>query len=428
MFRSAVQQCFLLGARIANIGVTSRLSFHEKTKTQVINIVVASGIPLNLFFGILNFIQHKPVLGVLNFLILLGGLVILYINSRQQFLFSRLLLTFLACLLFTTQAIFFRNGGEYYLLANLIIIIIYFHEKKYLVSISLACCFLFIGVKVILNTEYTYDSVSFGRVLFNISWALLTMILALLFFKTEQLSYQKQIEEKNMALQKLNDTKQKLFSIIAHDLRSPIGQLKNALDLVGKDYLSPEKFQKISATLSSEVDQLHSTLTNLLRWSISQLQGIKANPEKVALTPVLQKKLSLFKQKTEEKNIVIDIEGSGLYVLADPDHLLLVLRNLISNAIKYSYPNSTILIRTYSKDNRVIIEINDKGIGMTDEIRQSIFASENIISNTGTANEKGTGLGLKLCKEFIEKNDGQIWVESIEKMGTSFYVSLPRAL
>ena len=179
------------------------------------------------------------------------------------------------------MAVLYRNGDEHFLIVNLDVVIIYFNEKKYLILISIVNCLLFIAVKIYLNSGPVYDTVSFGRVIFNISWTLLIIILALMYFKNEQFSYQQQIEEKNRDLQALNDTKQKLFSIIAHDLRSPIGQLKNSLDLVSKEYMTPEVFKQVSTKLSSEVDQLHSTLDNLLKWSISQFQGITAVPEKV---------------------------------------------------------------------------------------------------------------------------------------------------
>jgi signal transduction histidine kinase len=427
MFRSIFNRLYTFGVSVANIGVSGEPDFHEKTKTQVMNLVLATGLPINIFFATLNFVQHKILLSGINFLLFIGGILILFINSRRKFLLSRSLLTFLACVLFTAEAVLFRNGGEYYLVANLIIIIIYFNEKKYLVAISIVSCLLFIGVKIFLTSSYVYDTVPFGRIIFNICWALITTTVALLFFKTEQISYQKQIEEKNGELQRLNDTKEKLFSIIAHDLRSPIGQLKNALDLVNKEYLSPEKFQEISARLSVEVGQLHSTLDNLLRWSLGQFQGIKVNPEKTALAGVLAKKMSLFKQNIEQKNLTIQLEGAEQFILVDPDHLLLILRNLFSNAIKYSYPGSTILIRAQAKEQKVIIEVIDEGIGMSADIVTSIFSPETTLSKNGTANEKGTGLGLKLCKEFIEKNQGSIWVESREKSGSSFYISLPEA-
>ncbi len=428
MLRSLFNNICSFWVKVANIGITGDLSFHEKKKTQLLNVVVASGLPLNIFFCFLNLAEGKPLLSAMNLFLFFGGCLILLINSYRKLLLSRLILTFLGSVLFASEAILFRNGGEYYLITNLIVITIYFSERNYIIFITLFNCLVFIGIKIFLNSSsYSYGAVPFGRVIFNISWALMIMFLALLYFKKEQKSYQEQVEEKNRELEKLNATKQKLFSIIAHDLRSPIGQLKNSLDLASKEYISPEAFRKISATLSSEVDHLHSTLDNLLRWSMSQFQGIKASPERIALADLIEKQATLFKQSLEQKNITFKQEDVNAFVLADPDHLMLIIRNLVSNSIKYSYENGMIIVRARTKSGRVIIEVADSGMGMDENVKASIFTNGNIISSTGTSNEKGTGLGLKLCKEFIEKNNGQLWVESMEQKGTTFYISLPEA-
>jgi two-component system sensor histidine kinase/response regulator len=256
---------------------------------------------------------------------------------------------------------------------------------------------------------------------------LLVIVLALLFFKKEQKDYEGQVEEKNRELEKLNSTKEKLFSIIAHDLRSPIAQLKNSLDLVNRGQISPETFQQITSKLSSEVDHLHSTLDNLLRWSMSQFHGIKAVPEKINLADVVNRQALLFKQSLEQKNIKFSQHGTGVFVLADPDHIMLIIRNLLSNAIKYSYADGSISIRASIEDDTILIEVADTGIGMSDAMQESIFNTNHVVSSTGTFNEKGTGLGLKLCKEFIEKNNGEMWVKTAAEKGTIVYISLPEA-
>ncbi|MDE3253661.1 MAG: HAMP domain-containing histidine kinase, partial [Bacteroidota bacterium] len=240
------------------------------------------------------------------------------------------------------------------------------------------------------------------------------------------LEYQYLIEEKNKELKKTNETKQKLFSIIAHDLRSPISQLKGSLDLVNQSYLSPEEFGKITKKLSVEVDLLHSTLDNLLRWSISQFQGIVASPEKIMLTDAIEKQAAqFFRPALEAKNLTLHLELGNYAVWADPDHLNLVMRNLLSNAIKYSYQDGWIRVMARKEGSEIILEIRDEGIGMQPSLQNSLFETENMISNTGTSNEKGTGLGLKLCKEFIEINRGRIWVESELDKGTRIFFSLP---
>ncbi len=286
---------------------------------------------------------------------------------------------------------------------------------------------LFIGVKIIHQGNIIYDDVGFSRVLFNLSWAFLTLVLALLFFKWEQISYQKLVEEKNRELQQLNNTKKQLFSIISHDLRAPIGQLRNSLDLVNRDFISPENFRDLSALLISETDQLQGTLDNLLKWSLGQLNGIQVSPEKTSLARVLSQKQLFFRQKLEQKNLTLRLESVNEYLMVDPDHLLLVMRNLLSNAIKYSFREGHILIRSFNNEDQVIIEVKDNGMGITETVKQSLFSETDFISQPGTELEKGTGLGLKLCKEIIEKNNGRLWVESNLNEGSSFFIALPMA-
>ncbi len=423
---SILTYLFSLVVKIANIGITKELNFQEKTKTQVLNVALVSGLPASFTFCILNYSQEKLLLSLINFLLFVGGIFILIINSRQQFLLGRLIATFLASILFVAGAVLYRNGGEYYLIANLIVIIIYFNDKKYLIFITIFNSFLFIGIKLFLNTSIVYETVAPGRIIFNMCWAMFTGLFALLFFKKEHLFYLQQIEVKNIELQRLNETKEKLFSIIAHDLRSPIGQLRNSLDLVNKEYISAEKFIDTSAKLSTEVDQLQGTLDNLLNWSLSQFNGIRVTPVRTSLAAILERKYLVLKQKLDQKNIHLQIEGVDQFIYIDPDHLRLVMRNLISNAIKFSYRNSTITIRAHEEKDNIVIEIIDQGTGMSEEEKKSLFDTEKFTTHVGTENEKGTGLGLKLCKEFIEKNNGSIWFESKAQVGTTFFVSVPK--
>ncbi|MBV9989179.1 MAG: HAMP domain-containing histidine kinase [Chitinophagaceae bacterium] len=425
---SLIHQIYLLAGRIANIGVSEGLSFHEKKKIQVINICISAGVLPKVFFGCLNFLQGKTLLGFINLVLLIGGVLILWMHHRKKYPLARLVMIFAASALFTASAILYRNGGEYYLMANLIIIIIFFNETKFLIGISFANCLLFLGIKIFLHSDFVYDTVPFSRIIFNIGWVLLMMVLALWFFKTEQRAYQKTIELKNQELEQINRSKEKIFSIIAHDLRSPIGQLKSSLDLVNREYISPEQFHQITSKLAYQVDLLHNTMDNLLRWSLSQLQGITAKPEKTELAPIIEHKLKLYQPRLEEKQLKLVAEGTDKLIWVDPDHLLLVLRNLLSNAIKYSYPSSTVAIRCQSDGHEVTIAVSDTGTGISQNILASLFHSDIIVSSLGTANERGTGLGLKLCREFIEKNNGRIYVESFENRGSTFYVSLPQAM
>lgn len=426
--QALIGQIKLLINWVANIGVSDRVSFYEKRKTQLINIAVAGGIPSNLYFLIKNYVDGLPWLSLINFCLASGAFIVLIINHYQKFFLGRFILICLASIVFSISALLFRNGSEYYLLLNMLIIILFFTEKRFLFFFTVINTLVFIGIKIILNGPVIYSQVPFSRVIFNLSWALVTLVLAMLFFKNEQLSYQEQIEEKNRELETLNHTKEKLFSIIAHDLRSPIGQLKSSLQMVNKAYVTPEQFMQVTGKLSVQVDQVYSTLDNLLRWSLSQFKGIQVLPEKVLLRNLIERQAVQFLQQSlEQKNIQLHTEGLQQQVWADPEHLTLIFRNLIANAIKYSYPDGTITIRAYPDHEQVVVEIRDNGMGMPAEMRDSLFNSVAMVSNTGTSNEKGTGLGLQICKEFTEKNQGKIWVQSAPDKGSSFYVSFPKA-
>lgn len=422
---SLYQRVYRFCAGIANIGVDPGFNYFEKKKIQVINLAVSAGFFPNIIFAVINYHEGRMAAVYVNLLLFSGGVLILWMHDRRKYPMARLLMTVAASCVFSAGAILYRNSGEFYLLANLMIIVIYFSETWFLVLMIILNCLLFIAIRIYLHFAPVIETVPFDRTMFNITWTLLMMVIALLFFKREQTFYRKRLEEKNLELENINRSKEKIFSIISHDLRSPIAQLKNSLQLLHRDYISPEKFTDIAAKLETQVDQLHSTMDNLLRWSQSQLQGISVKPENVLLAPVIENKIALYKQRLEEKQLNLVVEGAEQVLFVDRDHLFLILRNLIINAIKYSHPGGTVTIRCKSDRQHVIIAVSDNGVGMSVEMINAILQPDNIQSQPGTSNEKGTGLGLKLCREFIEKNNGTLRVESIENRGTTFYVTLP---
>lgn len=233
---------------------------------------------------------------------------------------------------------------------------------------------------------------------------------------------------KNQELQKFNSAKEKLFSIIAHDVKSPIIGLKSSLDLLNKDIISVEEFKSLSFELAQRVGQLQNNLDNLLQWSQSQMLGITAKPEQCSLQTILLDCLGLLQQNLENKKIKIETGiTDSVNIYADPNHVRLVLRNLISNAIKFSYPEHTIFIMAETNKDEVVICVKDTGVGMTQSSTDKIFDALQLNSQYGTANEKGTGLGLQMCKEFLEQNNGKIWVQSELGKGSTFCFSLPKA-
>lgn len=237
------------------------------------------------------------------------------------------------------------------------------------------------------------------------------------------------VEEQNIQLQNLNATKDKFFSILGHDLKSPLNSLSSFSNLLINyfDSLSKEEIQTLAKDLDKSLKNLNSLLDNLLEWARSQTGNISFKPEPFDLTTVLNENKELLHSQAGNKQISIAQEQStAITVSAHRHSITTVVRNLISNAIKFTPAGGQIKIRTSENHNDVIVSIADTGVGMSESVIKNLFRIDSKHSTLGTANEKGTGLGLVLCKDFVEKNGGRLWVESKEGEGSIFYFTIPK--
>ena len=243
---------------------------------------------------------------------------------------------------------------------------------------------------------------------------------------TERKRTTEELRSQAEQLQALNSLKNRLFSIIAHDLRSPLASLISILDLAGSETYSEARFKAILATLSRDVGQTTDLLDNLLRWSKSQLEGERITPSIFDLRDVIETKIQLFQGRAAEKQVLLlaDI-APGTMVFADRSMLELVVRNLVSNALKFCRPHDSVQITSRLSADHVEVRVRDTGVGMDEATRSGLFGLE-VNSRPGTDNEQGTGLGLKLCRDFLEKNGGTIRAESVQDRGSIFYFTLPR--
>ena len=234
-----------------------------------------------------------------------------------------------------------------------------------------------------------------------------------------------ELKKQTETLTASNDTKEKLFAIIGHDLRSPLASLKTLLELSTDKSISVEDFLNQSANLKKGVEHMYFTLNNLLHWAGSQLEGLTSKPVNTQLHSIVESNFNLFEGISNDKNItLINAIDTELSAWADADQINVVLRNLISNALKYTQEGGNVTV-TGSLDKEFCqIEVTDNGIGMTEEQVTKLFSEENF-SHLGTKGEKGTGLGLKICREMIELNDGKIWVESEFGQGSIFKLCIP---
>jgi len=241
------------------------------------------------------------------------------------------------------------------------------------------------------------------------------------------LEHQEEIKQRSIELEQLNQVKDKFFSIISHDLRSPINALSGILNLLEKQSLSQEEFSQVTKELRVQFNHTKTLINNLLDWALVQMDKLKTQPEKIDLRGLVDENFRMLSSyHLKELHLVNRIE-MNTYVFADLNMVNLVLRNLILNAIKFTEPGGQIIVSAQDSGGMYTIDIADNGVGISGDVQQILFEKTTGYSTRGTANEKGTGLGLILSKEFVEKNGGKIWLESELGKGSTFHFTLKKA-
>lgn len=237
------------------------------------------------------------------------------------------------------------------------------------------------------------------------------------------------LSKNNELLIESNNTKNLLFSIIAHDLRSPFNGIIGLSNELGNhiEEYSKQEIKTFANSIHDLSQQTFFLLENLLEWSKSQSEFFECNPSKFKIDDVITDILSIIKKHTDSKNIEITTQiETNLEVNLDKNIIKPILLNLLTNAVKYTNHNGKIRIRIYTESSNLIITISDTGIGMTENILNSIFEITGKNSSPGTNNEKGSGIGLVLCKILTEKHNGNISVSSQINNGSSFTLTFPQ--
>ncbi|GMT46396.1 MAG: hypothetical protein IEMM0006_2228 [bacterium] len=240
---------------------------------------------------------------------------------------------------------------------------------------------------------------------------------------------EKQLQQSERELKEANASKDKILSIIGHDLLGPIGTQKSILDMVIDDVedFSREEILKLLQTMKPSLDATFTMIENLLSWARIMRRSIKPNLKQNDLSHIVEKSFDLLKQQAEQKKIKLVYSGDKkVLAVFDRNLMDIVIRNLLSNAIKFSNPDSEIRVAAVKQEKVVKVSISDQGMGLTDEdIHTILKEKEKIESRLGTRKEKGTGLGLIVVKEFIQLNNGKLHIESRPGPGTTFSFSLP---
>lgn len=256
-----------------------------------------------------------------------------------------------------------------------------------------------------------------------ITISILVILLILVFYFIRVRKLNKQLKESNQ----VKDT---LFSVIGHDLKGPAGSAAQAFSMLETETFTPEELKSVISELRKQTNASFELLNSLFEWGNAQLRGVKVNRSAFNPKQLITKNLNVLHNQATKKAIIIeDRTPDDMLVFADQDHFDFVIRNLVSNAIKFTNPTGTIEINAGNKPGSdfLIFSIKDTGIGINEE-KQKDFLKTNLAVSFGTSGEKGSGLGLLLTKEFIRASQGKIWLESSEGVGTTFYFSLPNKL
>ena len=419
---------FILGIlfqTIALILVGSRSILPFLYSVQISNLFLISSFALTAF-GLISFdgIVRKNILWLFSIFTILFYVSFFIVGDNNTI---RIIIQIIA-------SAFFYGIGAYYL---------FFNKKKYKFSIILSLVLLTYSIFQIVRAILIYhigESYNFMKGSTIDNWYLVisvfvisasSMGLIMLLKEIDQktiLLKNTRIQEDKLKLEELNVTKDKLFSIIAHDLRSPFNSILGFSELLIKntkdfDVAKTEKYLEI---INSSAKNTLTLLDNLLNWAKTQTGQIKCKPEKINLGVIIKEVLETFSSISKNKNITLNfIQSDTIEVYSDVNMLKTVLRNLICNAIKFTHPKGTIKISIIQNQNNIEITISDNGVGMNKETQRKLFKIDPTIIATGTAAEKGSGLGLILCKEFVEKLQGKIWVESELGKGSDFKFTLP---
>ncbi|RYY57998.1 MAG: hypothetical protein EOO09_00025 [Chitinophagaceae bacterium] len=234
------------------------------------------------------------------------------------------------------------------------------------------------------------------------------------------------LQQQTHELQELDALKNKLFSIISHDLKTPIYALRNLFRNMEQYDLPGDEIKLMVPDVVKDLNYTTGLMENLLQWAKSQMQSAPANPQLIDVREMMQETAALLRLQAESKRVYLELKSEEpVYIYADRDMINLVLRNLVSNAIKFTPENGSVILDAENRDDFAEIFVQDTGTGMNDEALKRINKNE-FYTTKGTDNESGTGLGLMLCKEFLVKNGGRMYVESEPGKGSVFSFVLPQ--
>ena len=446
--------------RIKTLGITSELEDYESRKLKVFNLLNFFQFIFGLAIPVSAAISKHKISGlgwVAACMPALVSLLVLFLNSRRNYQVSTLCYFILYPVI--TSIVYLSGinlGIELFFILYGILAVFFIQDIGHMIfTVTLSMISYFILTVVWRNFQFQLE-VNGVLYLFNHLIAIIFIFFGLYLVKKENQNYQLSILENNrqlyyqnveiekqqvrlaenaelmnkqaIELQDLNSLKNKLFSVIAHDLKSPMYALRNIFHNIEKYDLPAEEVKAMVPEVMKDLNYTTTLMENLLQWAKCQMQTLQVSFTSVNVRDVANEVFNHLKSQADLKNIrLVNNAKSNAVVVAQQDMIQLVLRNLVSNAIKFTPPNGCVQIGIENKSDLIEVFVKDSGIGLSADNLDKISHNE-YFTTRGTSSEKGTGLGLMLCKEFLAKNNGSLHITSEEGVGSRFSFTLRKAV
>ncbi|TDQ73786.1 sensor histidine kinase [Sphingobacterium yanglingense] len=413
---------------LTHIGTDASMSYMDFKRAHMVNMIALLCILPTVYFSITNLFEQRPLLALINFSNGLCDLVVLLLQYRRKHHYAKLTLLSSNFIFFFAGAILYQNGAEYFLLCILISSTLLYDDRRIHLLFALAVTIAMVFIYTSPNINTFEQPVPVARVLYNIICSIIFIVVSVNFFLQIIYSNMKKIEDQRRSLHAINKDKEKIFSIIAHDIKSPFATLETMAVALEQQVLNDSISPDFMRQLRLRIVQQNQVLDDLLQWGSSSLRGIANAPTPLMIKPIVNDILITFEEQilVKQLNLKISIPEEE-QVLVNKDHLTIILRNFISNAIKFSYVTGEIHIFTSTEKEFTFIHIKDQGIGINPS-KSALLFNEIQRKSLGTGDEPGAGVGLILCKDLIERNQGIVHIQSTPNKGSVFTVGLPTHL
>ncbi|MEQ9423959.1 MAG: HAMP domain-containing sensor histidine kinase [Cyclobacteriaceae bacterium] len=439
MIRNLIKLSEKIIKSFLSTGLSAELSTYEFRRTLLVNKLTFLSLSLAVALLITNAI-FEAYSGLIIDLIAIGliFLPVFYLNKIHQYRLARLLFIMGTISIVSIGAIFAVKDGRNSEIENLLIafsvpIVILLDKRVHVVTfLSNVVILLFIKYY-----KYTAQGWEIGNEFFLLCVNMLIIFTGIYFFvsfyKTQLINALTRAQRLNNTLKmkegqllEINRTKDKMFTVIAHDLRSPIALFESVLNMADEDIVGKEEFNNYRNVLKKRLHSLNHLLDNLLTWAKSQLGGITANPTSVELKAIIKETIKIYQDLAQKKKIRIMVDiGENSLIYADENHMKLVVRNLVHNALKFTPSGGVVDISSLSQNGSVQLTIADSGVGMDDENIEGVMTGLTHQTKPGTNGESGSGLGLSLCMEMLSKNNASMKIRSEKRNGTAFDLQIP---